>query len=106
MADSVTAPEELITPSNTVPKKTKPAKGTSPRQLPPSPFNLPPAVPVFEERDGLRKVKPYMFEFQSYAKERWQNRTLLDVCVAEALVEPSSAADLQVFLRALHLQLQ
>lgn len=61
------------------PKKPRRPKGYNPRPLPPSPFNLPPPVPVFEEHNGLRKVKPYMYEFQSFAKERWQGRTLIDV---------------------------
>lgn len=78
MQDSATDPGEPIP----IVKKKRPEKGTNPRNLPPSPFQLPPVVPVYEHRDGLRKVKPYMFEFQSYAKERWMNRTLLDVSVS------------------------
>ncbi|GAA6000039.1 pseudouridine synthase family protein [Rhodotorula paludigena] len=56
-------------------------KGTSRKTIPPptGAFALPPARPEYFEEDGLRKVKPYMFTFQSWAKERWHGRTLLDV---------------------------
>lgn len=35
--------------------------------------------PEYEVGNGLRKVKPYYFEYQTYAKERWLGRTILDV---------------------------
>ncbi|KAI8987191.1 DRAP deaminase [Pilobolus umbonatus] len=33
--------------------------------------------------DGLRKVKPYYFEYKSFAKGRWLNRSLLEVFSTE-----------------------
>ena len=35
--------------------------------------------PTYFEQDGLRKVVPYTNAFSSYIKERWINRTLIDV---------------------------
>lgn len=32
---------------------------------------------------GMRKVKPYFFEYRAYAKGRWMNRPLLDVLTRE-----------------------
>ncbi|BGO88440.1 hypothetical protein JCM10020v2_000055 [Rhodotorula toruloides] len=56
-------------------------KGTSRKEIPPpsGAFALPPPKPEYFEENGLRKVKPYMFAFQSFAKERWQGRTVLDI---------------------------
>lgn len=61
--------------------KFKGVKGNNTNKIPAAsgPFALPPPKPEFYEEHGLRKVKPYMFAFQSYAKERWQGRTLIDV---------------------------
>ncbi|GAA5963004.1 hypothetical protein JCM3765_006748 [Sporobolomyces pararoseus] len=69
--------------SSSVPKKQhpQPKKGTS-RNTTPKPtgdFALPPPTPVYFEENGLRKVKPYMFTYHSWAKERWQGRTLIDI---------------------------
>ncbi|KAH6690305.1 pseudouridine synthase [Plectosphaerella plurivora] len=33
--------------------------------------------------DGLRKVKPYHWTYQTFVKERWRDRTLLDVFTSE-----------------------
>eukprot|EP00842_Homolaphlyctis_polyrhiza_P000960 jgi/Hompol1/1865/HPOL_003760-RA len=35
--------------------------------------------PVYLIENGLRKVKPYPFVYQTYAKERWLGRTIFDV---------------------------
>lgn len=45
----------------------------------PKGFELPPERPEYYEEDGLRKIKPYTFAFHAYAKERWQNRKLVEV---------------------------
>ncbi|XP_060118214.1 pseudouridylate synthase RPUSD2 [Heteronotia binoei] len=37
---------------------------------------------------GLRKVKPYFFDFQTYCKGRWVGRSLLDVFRAEFRSQP------------------
>lgn len=34
-------------------------------------------------RDGLRYVKPYMFEHYAHVKNRWQGRTVVDLFCAE-----------------------
>lgn len=56
-------------------------RGNNSNAIPPPSgvFALPPPKPHYYEENGLRKVKPYMWAFQSYAKERWQGRTLIDV---------------------------
>ncbi|TNY23226.1 pseudouridine synthase [Rhodotorula diobovata] len=62
-------------------KMGKGERGTSRKDIPPptGAFALPPPKPHYFEDGGLRKVKPYMFTFESWAKERWQGRTLLDI---------------------------
>ncbi|GAA5841071.1 hypothetical protein JCM5353_001372 [Sporobolomyces roseus] len=59
----------------------QPKKGTSRKSIPEptGDFALPPPSPTYYEEGGLRKVKPYMFTFHSWAKERWQGRTLIDI---------------------------
>eukprot|EP00903_Cladosiphon_okamuranus_P019106 g17580.t1 len=39
---------------------------------------------------GLRRVRPYIYEFQTYTKERWLERALIDVFAAEFAGEPRS----------------
>ncbi|GAA5873303.1 hypothetical protein JCM8547_007064 [Rhodosporidiobolus lusitaniae] len=62
-------------------QSSKGIRGTSRKEIPPpsGAFALPPPKPEFYEEGGLRKVRPYMYAFESWAKERWQNRTLLDI---------------------------
>lgn len=33
--------------------------------------------------DGLRRVRPYNFTYNTYCKERWRNKTLLDIFGSE-----------------------
>ncbi|BGP52534.1 hypothetical protein JCM8202v2_000089 [Rhodotorula sphaerocarpa] len=56
-------------------------KGTARKDIAPATgfFALPPPRPVYYEEHGLRKVMPYMYTFNSWTKERWQDRTLIDV---------------------------
>ncbi|KAA1105532.1 hypothetical protein PGT21_011055 [Puccinia graminis f. sp. tritici] len=35
--------------------------------------------PTWFFENGLRKVRPYLFEFSTYAKERWRGRSVIDV---------------------------
>ncbi|TKA56452.1 hypothetical protein B0A53_02023 [Rhodotorula sp. CCFEE 5036] len=62
-------------------KLSKGKKGTARKDIAPATgfFALPPPKPDYYEENGLRKVAPYMFTFHSWAKERWQERTLIDV---------------------------
>jgi len=56
------------------------------------PFEEPPAVvttpcdpwprPYFLE-NGLRRVAPYHFTYNTYCKERWRGRELLDIFASE-----------------------
>ncbi|CAM9564162.1 unnamed protein product, partial [Ectocarpus sp. 13 AM-2016] len=39
---------------------------------------------------GLRRVRPYIYDFQTHAKERWLGRTVVDVFSAEFGGEPRS----------------
>ncbi|KAI5478778.1 drap deaminase [Pseudohyphozyma bogoriensis] len=59
----------------------RPKQATPRSKLPPltGAFAIPDPKPEYYEDDGLRKVKPYMYAFHSWAKERWQDRTLMDV---------------------------
>ncbi|EQC28080.1 hypothetical protein SDRG_14173 [Saprolegnia diclina VS20] len=43
----------------------------------------PAVVAEYEIRDGYRYVKPYVFKFMAHAKQRWFNRTLMDVFTTE-----------------------
>lgn len=38
--------------------------------------------PYYQE-DGLRKVLPYHFTYNTYCKERWRGRELLDIFASE-----------------------
>ncbi|BGP12169.1 hypothetical protein JCM10213v2_000080 [Rhodosporidiobolus nylandii] len=70
-------------------KQSKGQRGISRKDIPPptGAFALPPPKPKYYEDNGLRKVKPYIdaehlagrYAFNAFAKERWQNRTLLDM---------------------------
>ncbi|GAA5991419.1 hypothetical protein JCM10908_003305 [Rhodotorula pacifica] len=62
-------------------KLSKGKKGTARKDIPQATgvFALPPPRPEYYEESGLRKVAPYMYTFHSWAKERWQERTLIDV---------------------------
>lgn len=42
---------------------------------------------VREMRNGLRYVNEYEYEFNAFAKGRWVNRTLLEVCAKEFLAQ-------------------
>lgn len=46
--------------------------------------------PSYFWEGGLRHVHPYTFEYQTYAKERWWGRTLLDVLTREFRDRPPS----------------
>jgi len=35
--------------------------------------------PSWYFQNGLRKVQPYLFEFSTFAKERWRGRSVIDV---------------------------
>lgn len=45
---------------------------------PPEPF---PEPYYFE--GGLRRVKPYYYTYNTYCKERWRNRELLEIFLSE-----------------------
>jgi tRNA pseudouridine synthase 9 len=60
---------------------------------PPDPFEDPPAViapdagdpwprPYYLE-NGLRKVLPYHFTYNTYCKARWRDREILDIFASE-----------------------
>ncbi|KAH6897481.1 pseudouridine synthase [Thelonectria olida] len=74
-------------------RKGKPAKQKSKAQYPPPPIsdsNVPLITPVGDPwprpyliEDGLRRVAPYHFTYNTYCKERWRNRPLIDIFEAE-----------------------
>lgn len=49
----------------------------------PSKFLNKPPEPLYYFEDGLRKIPPYYYTYNTYCKERWRGRTLLDVFVKE-----------------------
>jgi tRNA pseudouridine32 synthase len=57
-----------------------PAVATTPCEPWPRPY-------YFE--DGLRKVRPYHYTYNTYCKERWRGRGLLDVFTAEFRDRPA-----------------
>lgn len=67
-------------------------EASEPPQENPEYFEPPPAVittpsdpwprPYYLE-DGLRKVRPYHFTYNTYCKQRWRGRELLDIFETE-----------------------
>ena len=62
------------------------------------PFTEPPPVvitpcnpwpPPYYLEDGLRKVTPYHYTYNTYCKERWRNRELLDIFASEFRDRPA-----------------
>ena len=39
--------------------------------------------PPYYFEDGLRKVKPYHYTYNTYCKERWRGREILDIFSSE-----------------------
>ncbi|OQR82383.1 RNA pseudouridylate synthase [Achlya hypogyna] len=40
-------------------------------------------TPEYDVRDGYRYVKPYVYKFKTHAKQRWFDRTLMDIFTSE-----------------------
>jgi len=62
------------------------------------PWQEPPAVaitpcdpwpPPYYLEDGLRKVKPYHFTYNTFCKQRWRNREILDIFASEFRDRPA-----------------
>ncbi|RPB09246.1 pseudouridine synthase [Morchella conica CCBAS932] len=49
----------------------------------PSKFLNQPPDPLYYFEDGLRKIPPYNYTYNTFCKERWRGRTLLDIFVNE-----------------------
>ncbi|KAG0644827.1 pseudouridine synthase [Tuber brumale] len=49
----------------------------------PSKFVNPPPVPQYSFEDGLRRVPPYQFSYNTYCKERWRGKGVLEVFSSE-----------------------
>ncbi|XP_029454420.1 RNA pseudouridylate synthase domain-containing protein 2 isoform X2 [Rhinatrema bivittatum] len=92
------AADEPVQPSKKrrVPGPRKPKSGSGERYVPP-PKKRHPGVSFgeshFSETDcylesGLRKVRPYYFDFETYCKGRWVGKTLLQVFSSEFRAEP------------------
>lgn len=45
--------------------------------------------PIYEFRDGMRLVKPYIYTFSTHAKGRWMDRALLDILTSEFRAHPA-----------------
>ncbi|CAZ83861.1 unnamed protein product [Tuber melanosporum] len=55
-------------------------KDTAPK---PPKFVNPPPVPQYSFEDGLRRVPPYQFSYNTYCKERWRGKGVLEVFWSE-----------------------
>jgi len=55
-------------------------KGDMPK---PSKVVNPPPVPQYSFEDGLRRVPPYQFSYNTYCKERWRGKAVLEVFSTE-----------------------
>jgi tRNA pseudouridine synthase 9 len=62
------------------------------------PFTEPPPVvitpcnpwpPPYYLEDGLRKVTPYHYTYNTYCKERWRDREILDIFASEFRDRPT-----------------
>jgi hypothetical protein len=62
-----------------------PKKEKQPFQEPPSVITTPadPWPRPYVLEDGLRKVAPYHFTYNTYCKQRWRGRELLDIFASE-----------------------
>lgn len=49
----------------------------------PSKFQNSPPAPQYYFEDGLRRVPPYDFTYNTYCKERWRGKTLSEVFLKE-----------------------
>lgn len=63
--------------------KAKPAADLTQKESLPSKFLNKPPEPLYYFEDGLRKIPPYYYTYNTYCKERWRGRTLLDIFVKE-----------------------
>lgn len=63
------------------PKRTHKAKGAQ-REPIITPLGVPWPPPYYFE-DGLRRIKPYHWTYNTYCKERWRGRTLIEVYESE-----------------------
>jgi tRNA pseudouridine synthase 9 len=67
-------------PDDTFPWKDPPAVAITPCDPWPPPYYL---------EDGLRKVKPYHFTYNTYCKQRWRGREILDIFASEFRDRPT-----------------
>ncbi|SCZ89782.1 BZ3500_MvSof-1268-A1-R1_Chr1-3g01575 [Microbotryum saponariae] len=81
--ESPTQDDVATTTTTTTPVRDRPVrKRPISRHTLPEPsgiFAMPPPRPQYYTDQGLRKVRPYWYAFNAYAKQRWQNRSLIDV---------------------------
>lgn len=64
-------------------RKTKRIRDLSQIEPFPAKFLNRPPEPLYYFKNGLRKVPPYNYTYNTYCKERWRGRTLLDIFVKE-----------------------
>ena len=81
---TVETPESLSSPLGTL----QPSKPLDP---PPSVVTTPcdPWPRPYYEEGGLRRVAPYHFTYNTYCKQRWRGRELLDIFVTEFRDRPA-----------------
>ena len=72
---ALTTVEQLIVPKDELEVSPPPPKVvTTPCDPWPRPYYL---------EDGLRKVRPYHYTYNTYCKERWRGRELIDIFTTE-----------------------
>ncbi|KAK1750794.1 mitochondrial tRNA pseudouridine(32) synthase [Echria macrotheca] len=74
----VASASALEAPENPLPATNAPTDGTSALITPCDPWPRP-----YYLEDGLRRVAPYFFTYETWCKERWRGRKLLDVFESE-----------------------
>lgn len=80
---SASPPRHKFSPKNIVPERNRPRVTKNSRNKTPSKFvNIAPD-PLYYFEDGLRKVYPYYFTYNTFCKERWRGKSLLEVFSTE-----------------------
>jgi tRNA pseudouridine synthase 9 len=74
MALTVVDAERVVPPKNDAPEATSNVLTTPCGDAWPRPYYL---------EDGLRRVKPYFFTYNTHAKTRWRNREIIDIFASE-----------------------
>lgn len=110
--EQATGNEELATGATLSPGKRKKRRGTTRERVVPPPKKRRAGVSFGDEHfaetsyyfeGGLRKVRPYYFDFRTYCKGRWVGHSLLHVFSTEFRAQPLAYYEAAVRAGRLHL---